>query len=149
MSARPIDLRTSAHVDVLVIEASEPLRDAMVEALSESGLTVRGLDSPTGATRAIVRNEARLVIISMELPEIRGEHLVSLLRGIERLSELPVVMATSGIDPTVRRRATGAGADAIYQTQDDLATLVDMVRTLLGLRPVSGTRRRPELPPKR
>ena len=149
MSARPIELRTSANVDVLVIEPSEPLREAMVQALTDSGLSARGLDSPTGATRAIVRNEARVVVINMELPDVRGDHLVSLLRGVERLSELRVVMATSDDCPTVRRRATCAGADALYQTGDDVATLVDMVRALLGLRSVSGARRRPDLPPER
>jgi len=136
-------------VDVLVIQTDDELRGAIIEALEGSGLTARGIESPKGATRAIVRKEAKLVVISMDLPDIRGDHLVSLLRGVDRLSELRMVMATSGDCPSTLRLATCAGADAVFQTADDLSVLVDMVRALLGLRAVSGARRRPELPPKR
>ena len=138
----PQDIRSAAAVDVLVVDQEEPRAELTANALRDSGLSARVVDTPIGATRAIVKNEAHVIVLNADMPGIRGDRLISLLRGIDRLRELRVVMASAAEHATVHRLANRAGADGVYCYGEDVTLLVDMVRSLLGRRTLSGTRRR-------
>lgn len=135
------------RLDVLVFDDCSASRAAIVAALEGSGLRVAGIGSALEATRAMLRDEARLVVVDADVRGIDCDRLVALLRGVDRLESLRVVMVSADRGPTTQRLAVSAGADAVYVKSDDPALLVDLVRELLELPPASGARRRPtELP---
>ncbi len=131
------------RVDVLVFDDCSVSRSGMVAALEGAGLRVTGIGSALEATRAMLRDEARLVVVDADIRGIDCDRLVALLRGVDRLESLRVVMVSADRGPTTQRLAASAGADAVYVKSDDVALLVDLVRELLDLPPASGTRRRP------
>lgn len=131
------------RVDVLVFDDCSVSRAAVVEAFEGTGLRVAGIGSALEATRAIVRNEARLVIVDADVRGIDCDRLIALLRGVDRLESLRVVMVSADRGPTTQRLAVNAGADALYVKSDHIGILVDTVRELLELPPASGARLRP------
>lgn len=131
-------------LDVLVFDDCSVSRAAMAGALEGAGLSVLGIGTPLEATRAMLRNEARLLVVAADVRGIDCDRLVALLRGVDRLTELRVVMVSADRGPTTQRLAATAGADAVYVKSDDVGLLVDVVRELLDMAPASGTRRRPE-----
>ena len=132
------------RIDVLVFDDCSVSRAQTVAALEGSGLRVEGVGTALEATRAMLRNEARVVVVDADARGIDCDRLVSLLRGVDRLESLRIVMTSAERGATLERVAASASADAVYVKSDDLAVLVDLVRDQLALPPASGTRRRPE-----
>jgi two-component system response regulator FlrC len=78
--------------------------------LASDGHEVVTLDSGIDAVEAVEREAFDLVITDFNMPGIKGDVTLSLLRA--RRPELPVVILTSEPSPTVERRARDAGAAA-------------------------------------
>jgi two-component system response regulator FlrC len=81
--------------------------------LANDGHDVVVLDSGIDAVEAVEREPFDLVITDFNMPGIKGDVTVSLLRA--RLPELPVVIMTSEQSPTVEKRARAAGAAAFLR----------------------------------
>lgn len=135
-----------AATDVLVIDDSPLAAAAMVNALRDVGIRARSIDSPIGATQAIVRSEAQLVIVDMNMPSLQGDRLVTLLRGVDRLREVKLVLASADEGDALPAAAREAGADGFYRKTSGPAVLVELARSLLGRRPESGVRPRRDTP---
>jgi len=127
---------------VLIIDDSEVAGEAMAEVLRAAGMSATAISSPIGATQATLRREAQLVIVDMNMPSLQGDKLVALLRGVDRLAEVKLVLASAEETPTLRRAAKAAGADGVYRKSDGPGALVALARNLLGRRPTSGVQRR-------
>ena len=81
--------------------------------LVNDGHQVVTLDSGIDAVEAAEREPFDLVITDFNMPGIKGDVTLSLLRA--RLPELPVVILTSETSPTVERRTRDAGAAAFLR----------------------------------
>jgi len=116
---------------VLVIDDSLIAGHAMVRALRDAGLSADAIESPIGATAAILRNHARVVVIDMNMPSLQGDRLVGLLRGVERLADVKLVLASGDDSGTLERTASAAGAHAVFRKSSGHPALVDLARSLL------------------
>jgi len=142
MNRPRLRLANQPLVDVLIIDDSEVAGEAMAEILRAAGMSATAISSPIGATQATLRREAQLVIVDMNMPSLQGDKLVALLRGVDRLAEVKLVLASAEETPTLRRAAKAAGADGVYRKSDGPGALVALARNLLGRRPTSGVQRR-------
>jgi len=142
MNRPRLRLANQPLVDVLIIDDSEVAGEAMAEVLRAAGMSATAISSPIGATQATLRREAQLVIVDMNMPSLQGDKLVALLRGVDRLAEVKLVLASAEETPTLRRAAKAAGADGVYRKSDGPGALVALARNLLGRRPTSGVQRR-------
>ena len=97
--------------------------------LASDGHDVVVLDSGIDAVETAERERFDLVITDFNMPGIKGDVTVSLLRV--RFPELPVVVLTSEPSPTVEKRARAAGAAAFLRkpcSADVLARAVARAR---------------------
>jgi CheY-like chemotaxis protein len=81
--------------------------------LAKEGHDVVVFDSGVDAVEAAARETFDLAIADFNMPGIKGDVTLSLLRN--RSPDLPVVILTSETSPTVERRARDAGATAFLR----------------------------------
>ncbi|MGK3982644.1 response regulator [Sorangium sp. So ce136] len=114
---------------VLVIDDSEIAREEVSRVLRDAGWQVVALPSPIGATQAIVRHQARVVIVDVFMPTLRGDRLLTLFRKNPRLGHLCVILMSGHSERELERLRTEAQADAVISKRD-LHRLPAIVRWL-------------------
>lgn len=105
-------LRTSTKGSrrVLVIDDDEIVLQAVADLLDRSGFQVYSMPSPIGATQAIVKNHIQAVVLDLNMPVMQGDRFVKLIRGWDRIRDLPVILLSGAPEDTLRevgRRFTG------------------------------------------
>jgi CheY-like chemotaxis protein len=81
--------------------------------LVNDGHEVVALDSGVDAVEIAVKERFDLVITDFNMPGIKGDVTLSLLRA--RRPELPVVILTSDASPALEKKARAAGAAAFLR----------------------------------
>ena len=97
--------------------------------LANDGHEVITVDSGIDAVEAAAAERFDLVITDFNMPGIKGDVTLSLLRA--KLPDLPVVVLTSEPSPAVEKRARAAGAAGFLRkpcTADVLARTVERAR---------------------
>ncbi|RYZ08491.1 MAG: response regulator [Myxococcales bacterium] len=105
----------------------------MIRVLEQAGFRVMGLASPIGATRAILENGVRVVVIDIMMPGMRGDRLAALFRGNPRLRELGVVLVSGASAAELLSLSVESGANAVV-SKANLHELVPVVRRALRRR---------------
>lgn len=118
--------------DVLVIDDSDIARGSMVRALKGAGFSAGDLPSPIGASREIIRNGVKLVVIDINMPTMRGDKLAALFRKSDRLKHLKLVLISGSDIDQLRALAKEVDADAVVAKSEGNDALVKTVRRLLG-----------------
>src|SRR5262245_988138 len=85
------------------------------------------LPSSIGATRIILEKAIDVVVVDVHLPSIRGDKLVSLFRGNERMQTLGVVLVSDMDRAELDHLAREAGADGAVVKGDVPARLNDTI----------------------
>ena len=118
--------------NVLVIDDDDLARMAIVSLLSRAGYHALGMASPIGATRAIRDHDIAAVVCDLNMPAMRGDALVRVLRNSHSLRavRLLLVSATPREDPSLR--TVEGGPDAVIHKGDLEAELVPRLRAVLG-----------------
>ncbi|WP_437728444.1 response regulator [Sorangium sp. So ce861] len=114
---------------VLVIDDSELAREEVSRILRDAGWQVVALPSPIGATQAIVRHQARVVIVDVFMPTLRGDRLLTLFRKNPRLGHLSVILMSGHSEQELERLQMEAQADAVISKRN-LQRLPVIVRRL-------------------
>lgn len=141
VESRPTHQLDTKPVDVLVIDDTPSLGEALVEALGRAGLTAR-VTSPAEAVEAALHGKGRLLVVDLDLTELRADRLLALLRSVDRLADVKLVLASSEDSVTLDRVAKTAGADGVYRKAQGHEVLVRLVEELLDSPQASGVRRR-------
>jgi two-component system chemotaxis response regulator CheY len=119
-------------VDVLVIDDSDLARGAVVRVLTQAGLVAEELSTPIGVTQALLRRRVRLVLIDYDMPSLRGDRLIELVRKNPRLRHTKLVLISGTDLADLRAIAMSAGADAVIAKSDGPAEVLRIVRGLLA-----------------
>ncbi|MGW3044885.1 response regulator transcription factor [Kitasatospora sp. NPDC001159] len=93
---------------VLVVEDDPIIRTSLVNALTASGHTVRGVAAGFSALQEITQCPPDAVVLDLGLPDLDGENVLRMIRG---LSRVPVLVATARDDEREIIRILEAGAD--------------------------------------
>ena len=102
----------AAGIDVLVIDDSELMRRAIVRVLQQAGLSVVALSDPSEAARFVQRRAVRLVLVDLEMPGVRGDRLMTVLRQQSHSASLRIVLMSGEDAGMLHSIATATGADA-------------------------------------
>jgi two-component system chemotaxis response regulator CheY len=91
---------------VLVIDDDEIALEAIREVLVGAGYEVHCLASPIGATQVIVNLGIEAVVVDLNMPVMRGDRFISLLRSWDRICDLPTVLVSGSSAETLENVAT-------------------------------------------
>lgn len=105
--------------------------------LANDGHEVAAVDSGVDAVETALREPFDLVITDFDMPGIKGDVTLSLLRA--RLPDLPVVILTSEATPALERRARDGGA-AAFLRKPCSAELLARTVARCGRRPTTAAR---------
>jgi twitching motility two-component system response regulator PilG len=77
--------------------------------LEVSGYDVLGITEPTQALTALVRQRPAVILMDVNMPDIDGYELCSMLRQSRQLRDIPIVMLTGrdGILDRLRAKTLG------------------------------------------
>ncbi|MET0343455.1 MAG: response regulator [Polyangiales bacterium] len=89
---------------ILVIDDDEIALQAMTDVLERAGFVVHALASPIGATQVIAAQGIAAAVLDLNMPVMRGDRFISLIRSWDRIRDLPIVLV-SGESPSVIRQA--------------------------------------------
>jgi len=93
---------------VLIVEDDSIIRDALSDALTNAGHTVRAVDSALAGLRELHQEPPDLVILDLGLPDLDGADALRMLRAV---SDVPVIVATARRSELDAIRLLNAGAD--------------------------------------
>lgn len=86
--------KAGAPLRVLVIDDDEVALAAIRDVLEEAGFEVRAMVSPIGATQVIAGDSIHVAVIDLNMPLLRGDRLVSMIRNWDKIRDLPVVLVS-------------------------------------------------------
>ena len=98
----------SGVAQLLLVEDDADIRTSLARALSAAGHGVRTAATAMDGLHAAVSSPPELVLLDLELPDLDGCVLLSMLRAV---SDVPVIVATARDDEREIVRALDAGAD--------------------------------------
>lgn len=147
---RPLENAVLMHADgidrthrrVLVADDSHFIRSTLCTSLRAAGYTVEEAENGAEAWGIIqerldrcvqdgsdFRSHISMLVTDIEMPQMDGLHLTSLVRKEESLKELPVVIFSSLASEDNKRKWMGLGANYIL-TKPDLPNLVKVADEL-------------------
>jgi DNA-binding response OmpR family regulator len=113
----------------LIIEDSPSMRAFITAVLEADGVeAVEEAATSMAGFRAAVANPPRCVLLDVNLPNVSGLEVLSLLRRNEATRAVPVVMVTTESGAADRARALTLGAQAWVEKPFTPAQLLDAVR---------------------
>jgi two-component system, chemotaxis family, chemotaxis protein CheY len=119
---------------VLIVDDSSAVRAyvrAALEAAPELDAEVEEAISGFEALRLLPRESFDLLILDINMPNIHGLELISMLRRSERYSETPVLVISTEASERDKQRALELGANAFLAKPFDAETLLLEVQQLL------------------
>lgn len=78
--------------------------------------------------------DIHLVLMDLQLPDATGIDALARIRATERLTTIPVLLATADLTPTDREAALAAGADGFIAKPLEHNDFIDAVRQALAHR---------------
>ena len=108
---------------MLVIDDDEIALQSISDVLEDAGYLVHGMVSPIGATQVIATQGIQAAVIDLNMPIMRGDRLVSMIRGWDRIRDLPVVLISGASTATLQE--VGAQLPGVQMvTKDSMRKLL-------------------------
>lgn len=114
---------------VLVVEDYEPVRSAVVQALTEEGYAVDWADNGRDGLWYAKSGEHNAIVLDILLPHFDGIEILQSLRSSE--NHVPVLLLTALDEVEQRIKGLDAGADDYLVKPFAIAELIARVRALL------------------
>ncbi len=100
-----------SNLNVLVVEDEEAIREMLVMALEQTGLTVMAVASAEQALQTLAENMTDLLLLDWMLPGISGVELARRLKNDSSYKELPIILLTARGEEEDKIRGLEIGAD--------------------------------------
>ncbi|MFT3924485.1 MAG: response regulator [Myxococcales bacterium] len=84
-----------------MIDDDEIALETIRSVLADAGYEVICLSSPIGATRVIMSEGIDAVVVDLNMPVMRGDRFISLLRSWDRICDLPTVLISGSSTETL------------------------------------------------
>lgn len=122
----------SADAPIVVVEDDDITRQLLAKALSTHGYAVQTA-ADSRQLQALIRKPPlpRLVLLDVELPQVNGFKILSVLRQHPQTSAIPLVMLTARSENKDLLHALSLGADGYLSKPVTVAALRSMVDRLL------------------
>ncbi len=100
-----------SNLNILVVEDEEAIREMLVLALEQAGLSVIAVPSAEQAQQALVENMTDLLLLDWMLPGISGIELARRLKNDASYKDLPIILLTARGEEEDKIRGLEIGAD--------------------------------------
>jgi two-component system chemotaxis response regulator CheY len=133
---------------VLVIDDDEIVLQAIRDLLVAAGYEVHTLVSPIGATQVIMSKQIQAVVVDLNMPVMRGDRFISLLRSWDKIRDLPTVLISGASSLTLEEAVKQLPGVSMVTKDTMQRTLPETLRRMLGrergslARPSMGTPRK-------
>ena len=114
-------------MQVLVVDDNPLMQQVISRFLMSQGYSVSVAETGEEALAMIRREQCRLLLIDMRLPDQDGPDLLVILRREPGMAPCPAI-AVSGLGEDDRKRTVDAGFDAFLAKPIDLDELLEVVR---------------------
>jgi CheY-like chemotaxis protein len=116
---------------ILVIDDDEIVLQVVSDLLENAGYTVHALVSPIGATQVIATQGVGLAVIDLNMPVMRGDRFITLVRSWDRIRDLPIVLISGESRETIRAAASPLRGVTVMTKAEMSERLVPTVAALL------------------
>jgi len=124
--------QTTPKRDVLLVDDDDHFRETLADALSMRALPVHGVPTGQEALLAVRDFTPQLILLDMQLPDMRGLDLCRSFKASARLRDVPIVILSGAYtEPADRAEGLMAGADAYLSKPFNMESLLDEVQYLL------------------
>ncbi|MCP3983932.1 MAG: response regulator [bacterium] len=119
---------------ILIVEDSPTMRQLLIFALKRLRNTdiIEAQDGMDGL-RKVTADDYDLVLVDINMPVMDGLKLISLIRGEERLEEMPIVVITTEGANEDRARALALGANEYLTKPIQANKVLQVARGLLKI----------------
>ncbi len=122
------------HKTILVAEDSKLLRDLLTDTLHAAGYNTLSVQNGQEAWEKLqslasggaVEKRVQLVITDIEMPQMDGHHLIKRIKEDDKLKHLPIIIFSSLINESMRRKGETLGACA-QVTKPEIGQLIQIV----------------------
>ncbi len=96
---------------LLLVDDDTDILRSLETVLSLVGMRTRSLSNPTRILETLDAWDPDALVVDVDMPELRGNEVCSILRSSPRWQSLPVIMLTGSIDRATRLACYRAGCD--------------------------------------
>jgi two-component system phosphate regulon response regulator PhoB len=100
-----------SHLNILVIEDEEAIREMLIMALEQAGIKVISVPSAEQAEEALAENLIDLIVLDWMLPGMSGIEFARRLKSDINCRELPIILLTARGEEEDKVRGLEIGAD--------------------------------------
>lgn len=118
---------------ILLVDDDATLAEVASEILEMSGYDVRFHHGPFGTSMALTEFQPDVVLLDVNMPALRGDQLVPLLREARHGRTSRIVLFSSNDEATLRESVEKTGADGFIR-KGDIDRLASKVRPFLSAR---------------
>ena len=104
--------RDAKHV--LVVDDDASVRTSLARLLRASRLSVACASGGADALARLAEFTPDLVLLDLSMPQIDGFEVLRRIRADRRTAAVPVIMLSAMLDPALRERAIGGGANDFW-----------------------------------
>lgn len=124
---------TQSHKTILVVEDEEPLRRAVVDALSHEGfIAIEAKDGREGITQAI-DNTPDLILLDILMPNMDGRAALKKIREHPKTENIPVIMLTNMSDMSYVAEVTAyPKVDYLVKSDWSITDVLEKIHQMLG-----------------
>lgn len=119
-----------AGTGVLVADDNPDALEITEYVLGQQGGTVRGVRTAHEALEALLTWTPDVLLLDISMPDMDGIELLSTIRGISRLRQVPAVAVTGHAYQRDKRRCLNAGFAEHLSKPYDVEVLIDLVARL-------------------
>jgi len=113
------------------VEDDTGIRDIEMYALNSAGFETRGFEDGLSFWKALKKEQPKLVILDVMLPEMDGIELLTKMRESIEYRDIPVIMATAKGQEYDRIRGLDLGADDYIVKPFSMMEMVSRVKAVL------------------
>jgi two-component system, sensor histidine kinase and response regulator len=118
--------------NVLVIDDSDDVREAVVKTLQHYGFVTREARSGRRGIEMAIEEAPDLIVCDVRMPEMDGFKTLMAIRDIPAIANIPFIFLTAAIDKSDIRRGMGSGADDYLTKPFTPEELLEAVATRLA-----------------
>ncbi len=117
---------------ILVVDDDRDSLEALEYLISQEGAIVKKAKNAREALDLLLTWTPDVLVLDIALPEVDGYELLTTIRGIERLREVPAVAVTALAFEHDKERSAEAGFAAHVSKPYEIEALVDLIGRLVA-----------------
>lgn len=128
-SNSPIEVKASSSL-IVCIDDSKTVQKQVRMTLEAGGYKVLSITDPTSALKKLSQHQPAVIYLDINMPELNGYDLCTLLRKSQKFKEIPIVMLTGRDGMIDRVRAKIVGATDYLTKPCDPNKLISLTKAL-------------------